>query len=109
MQSSQGDIVVPDQYRAVTYIREVAENIAKMVQMEKEGHGVRGGVYNFGSETDLPMMSLMQETAKLMGLRKKLVPGERAHDLWMDCSALRAQGISFSNSLDGIKRCLQEE
>ena len=109
MRSSQGDIIVPDQYRAVTYIREVAENIAKMVKMEEEGHGIRGGIYNFGSETDLHMMPLMQETAKLMGLPNKLVLGERSRDLWMDCSALRAQGISFCSSIDGIKRCLQEE
>ena len=41
------------QHRAVTYVREVAQNVVKALDLP-------GGVYNFGSENDLTML----ETAK---------------------------------------------
>lgn len=54
------------QYRGVTYLREVAENMEKVISLP-------GGAYNFGSETTQSMYEITKQLAKLLG--KNLVVG----------------------------------
>jgi dTDP-4-dehydrorhamnose reductase len=48
------------QYRGITYVKEVAENIPKVIKLQ-------GGVYNFGSETNKSMFEITTEFLNLLG------------------------------------------
>lgn len=101
---NQPEITAYGQHRAVTWACEVADCVRQIAMQD-----IPGGVYNFGSENPLPMTELTQEALRLMGLEKPVTFGGSRHPLWMDCGKLRAQGISFSSSLDGIRNCLLTE
>ena len=88
------------QVRGITYVREVADMVAQIIRNE-----VPGGVYNFGSENTLDMLTTARQCADILGLQVKLLSGAPRHDLNMDCSKLRQYGIDFSSTVDGIRRC----
>lgn len=90
------------QYRGVTYLQEVAENMNQVCALP-------GGAYNFGSETNQSMYELTKDFLSHLGkniLVKDL--GER-HNLWMDCSKAKAGGVVFSDTLEGLKRCAKDQ
>ena len=91
------------QVRGITYVREVAEQVERIIHSD-----VPGGVYNFGSENTLDMLSTARQCADILGLRLSLLPGESRHDLNMDCSKLRRCGIDFSSTVEGIRRCKED-
>lgn len=91
-------------HRAVTYVREVAEQIAQMAVMPV----LPGGAYNFGSENPLTMAELTRETLKLLGIDKPVTEQGEAHPLWMDGTKPAAAGIRFGSSLEGVERCIRE-
>lgn len=89
------------QHRAVTYVREVAG-------LMQEAMRLPGGVYNYGSENALTML----ETAAWLkdALRLPVVlrdAGPRPH-LWMDCDKIKAHGIRFRNTVDGLRQCIED-
>lgn len=89
------------EFRGVTYVREVAENMAAVAQLP-------GGAYNFGSETDKDMFTLTREFLNWMGRTDAIFDREPGHNLWMDCSKAAALGVTFSRVEDGLRRCVED-
>ncbi len=89
-------------YRGVTYVKEVAENMEKVIALP-------GGAYNFGSETNRSMFDITKEFAKALGLETRIEDVPPLHNLWMDCSKARKYGVVFSEVLDGLLKCAKDE
>lgn len=100
--------VATHEYRGVTYVWEVVRNIAKAIDLP-------GGIYNFGSGNLLDSHSLQLKAAEIMGLNdpaKWVLPDEhrfieQPRNLTMDCSKIAKFGITFADSVDGIKEALR--
>lgn len=89
------------QYRGVTYLGEVAENMDRALALP-------GGAYNFGSETTLSMQELTKRLAALLGKPLAVEDAPPRHNLWMDCGKAARYGVVFSDVLTGLTKCLQE-
>ena len=89
------------QYRGVTYLGEVAENMDRVLALP-------GGAYNFGSETILSMQELTKQLAALLGKPLAVEDAPPRHNLWMDCGKAARYGVVFSDVLTGLTKCLQE-
>ena len=90
------------EYRGITYVREVAEHIPRLVD-------VPGGAYNYGSENALSMFDTISEIARRWGLPVEITADPQPrHNLWMDCQRLRRHGICFSDTVQGFERCLKD-
>ena len=102
MINATGDVEAPGQYRGVTWVKEAADNILKTLNLP-------GGAYNFGSENDLPMFSLIENTLKILGKDNPVVIGNARHNLWMKTDKAQQQGIVFSSSMEGIRKCVENK
>ena len=89
------------QYRGVTYLREVAENMEKVISLP-------GGAYNFGSETTQSMYEITKQLAKLLGKNLMVEDAPPRHNLWMNCRKAKNYGVCFSDVLIGLTRCLRD-
>lgn len=89
------------QHRAVTYVREVAEQIRGAALLP-------GGAYNFGSENERTMLETAQWLRAELRLPVTLTDCGARHNLWMDCAKARALGVAFSSTLDGLRRCIAD-
>ncbi len=89
------------QYRGITYVKEVAQNLEKVITLP-------GGVYNFGSETTKSMYEVAKQFIEDMGLSIQLEDAPPRHNLWMDCSKARQYGISFSEVSEGLCKCARD-
>jgi len=89
------------QYRGITYLREVAENMEQVLRLP-------GGAYNFGSETTRSMYELTEEFLALIDKRIRLEDGPPRHNLWMNCEKARKHGVVFRTVEDGLKACTQD-
>ncbi len=89
------------QYRGVTYLREVAENMDRVASLP-------GGAYNFGSETTQSMYEITKQLAALLGKDLVVEDGPLRQNLWMDCGKAREHGILFSDVLTGLTKCLRD-
>lgn len=89
------------QYRGVTYLREVAENMDKVIQFP-------GGTYNFGSETTQSMYEITKQLAKLLGKKLVVEDAPPRHNLRMNCRKAKDYGVMFSDVLTGLTRCLRD-
>lgn len=89
------------QYRGVTYLGEVAENMDRVLALP-------GGAYNFGSETTLSMQELTKRLAALLSKPLAVEDAPPRHNLWMDCGKAARYGVVFSDVLTGLTKCLQE-
>lgn len=95
------------EYRGVTYVWEVVQNIEKAISLP-------GGIYNFGSGNTLNSYELFQKAAHLMGIKNiqnLILPDEerfydQERNLTMDCSQIEAHGIHFSDSVEGIEKAI---
>ena len=95
-------LTVPmEQYRGLTYVREAAENMAKAMSLP-------GGVYNYGSETELTMGQITRQLRDRLGLKLQILPGQPRHNLWMDCKKAAEGGCVFSSTEEGLKSCLSD-
>lgn len=99
-QIERGEIPVQSsgQFRGITYVKEVSEAVPALIKAE-------GGIYNFGSETQSSMKVITEEFLKFLGKAPLVKDAPARHNLWMDCSKARSQGIYFSEVLEGLKRC----
>lgn len=94
-----------NQYRAVTYVRQVAENLEKMLC-------VPGGAYNYGSTVDKNMYETTLSFFRALGLsdragelvRKTSAPGS----LWMTKEKLNRAGVYFDTSEEGFVRAIRD-
>ena len=89
------------QYRGITYLNEVAENMKNVIAMP-------GGVYNFGSETQESMYEITCRFAAYIGKDIRVIDGAPRHNLWMNCEKAKAYGVVFSDVLDGLKKCAED-
>lgn len=89
------------QFRGITYLKEVAENIEKVIELP-------GGVYNFGSETTKSMYDITQEFVDLLGKRVRLEDAPARHNLWMNCDKARKYGVTFHTVTDGLIKCAMD-
>ena len=91
----------PRQYRGITYVKEVAENMEAALRLP-------GGSYNFGSETTKSMYELTEEFLALIGKKIRLEEAAPRHNLWMNCEKARSFGVSFRSVEDGLKDCARD-
>ena len=89
------------QYRGVTYLREVAENMETVASLP-------GGAYNFGSETTLSMYEITQQLVQKLGRAITVEDGPPRHNLWMNCAKAGRYGVVFSDALTGVMKCLRD-
>ncbi len=89
------------QFRGITYVREVAENMEKVIRLP-------GGVYNFGSETTKSMLEITREFLALLGKDVRVEDASPRHNLWMNCEKARKLGVVFSSVEAGLKRCAED-
>lgn len=89
------------QYRGVTYLREVAENMEKVISLP-------GGAYNFGSETTQSMYEITKQLAAMLGKNLVVEDAPPRHNLWMNCGKAKNYGVVFSDVLTGLTRCLRD-
>lgn len=89
------------QYRGITYVKEVARNMAAVMRLP-------GGVYNFGSETQKSMYEITQEFLAYLGKEIALEDAPPRHNLWMNCEKARKFGVDFSSVEDGLKQCAND-
>ena len=86
------------QYRGVTYVKEVCENMEKVLSL-------KGGAYNFGSETEKSMYQITKDFLAYIGKDLAVKDAPSNQNLWMNCQKAREQGVIFSSVEDGLKRC----
>ena len=91
----------PRQYRGITYVKEVAENMEKVALLP-------GGVYNFGSETTKSMYEITTSFLAALGKNIRVEDVPPRHNLWMNCDKARSFGIEFSDVTDGLLKCAKD-
>lgn len=89
------------QYRGLTYVKEVAENMQKVILLP-------GGAYNFGSETTKSMYEITKEFAALIGKNIAVEDCAPRHNLWTDCTKAKKYGVTFKSVEDGLKDCARD-
>lgn len=90
------------QYRGVTYLKEVAENMSAVCRLP-------GGAYNFGSETERNMFDITRDFVKLLGKNIEVIDSQRpSHNLWMNCKKAASGGVIFSSVDAALKRCAED-
>ena len=90
-----------EQFRGLTYLRETAEAMDTVMALP-------GGVYNFGSETELSMYEITEQMLCLLKRDTPLTEGPPRHNLWMDCGKAKKSGIHFSSVTGALTRCLRD-
>lgn len=89
------------QYRGITYVKEVAENIENIIKLP-------GGAYNFGSETTKSMYEITKEFLSTIGKDIKVVDVPSRQNLWMNCEKARKHGVAFSSVEGGLRKCAKD-
>lgn len=89
------------EYRGVTYIKEVAENMPKVIKLP-------GGVYNFGSETNQSIYEITRGFLKALNKDIILNDVPAGHNLWMNCQKAKKYGVEFSDVSMGLIRCAKD-
>lgn len=89
------------QYRGVTYVKEVAENMENVIRLP-------GGAYNFGSETTKSMYEITEAFLKLLGKEVALTDTPPRHNLWTNCEKARKYGVTFRSVEEGLKACASD-
>lgn len=89
------------QFRGITYLKEVAENMERVLSLP-------GGAYNFGSETTQSMYEITRGLVGLLGMEILVRDAPARHNLWMDCGKAKRYGISFSDAMAGLIKCVTD-
>lgn len=97
------------EYRGITYIHPVIENIEKVLTLPH-------GIYNYGSECSTNTYETMGFVFDAMGKKldkeRLLFPdreryAEQPRNLSMNIEKIKQWGITFPNTLQGILQCIQ--
>lgn len=89
------------QFRGVTYVREVAENMESVLRLP-------GGAYNFGSETTKSMYDITAAFLTALGKSVRLEDAPPRHNLWMNCEKAGKLGVNFLSVEDGLRACARD-
>ena len=94
-----------NQHRAVTYVRQVAENLEKMLS-------VPGGAYNYGSTNSENMYETTLAFFKALGLGEKAASlvrkTEAPGSLWMTSDKINRNGVYFDATIEGFDRVIRD-
>lgn len=101
LNATQSLSVSSRQFRGVTYVKEVAENMEKVMMLA-------GGAYNFGSETTKSMYAITEEFLMCIGKNIALQDVPPRHNLWMNCEKAKSFGVYFSSVEDGLRACARD-
>ncbi|MBQ2809646.1 MAG: sugar nucleotide-binding protein [Clostridia bacterium] len=86
------------QYRGITYLKEVADNMEAVMRLP-------GGAYNFGSETTKSMYEITKDFLALIGKDIRVEDAPSRNNLWVNCDKARQYGVIFSSVEDALKKC----
>ncbi len=89
------------QYRGITYVKEVAENLDAVIRLP-------GGSYNFGSETTRSMFEITKEFLAFLGKDIPLEDTPAPHNLWMNCDKAKRHGVIFRTVEEGLRQCAED-
>lgn len=89
------------QFRGVTYIKEVCDNIEKTFDLS-------GGAYNYGSEADKSIYEITRNFIDYLGFDIKVNDAPPRHSLWLNCNKARRNGIEFSSVEDALIKCAKD-
>lgn len=89
------------EFRGVTYVREVAENMEAVAKLP-------GGAYNFGSETTKNIHEITRDFLALIGKDVHLEDCDSSRNLWMNCEKARRLGVDFSTVEGGLVKCARD-
>ncbi len=86
-----------NQMRSVTYIKNIVENLPYCAELP-------GGVYNYGSENDVPIIEFYKHAAQVMGYSEGIIePFEgNMQNILIDNTKIRAHGINFPTAKNGF-------
>jgi dTDP-4-dehydrorhamnose reductase len=56
----------------------------------------------------LTMLEVAQWLKHELNLPVNIWDAGPRHHLWMDCSKIKEHGIYFNNTIDGLKKCIQD-
>lgn len=93
-------------FRGITYVKEVVENMEKVFE-------IPAGIYNFGSENNVPTYDIVKHMLHLLAAEDKLLLpnadafADKPRNLCMDSSKIKACGIEFTETKIGIENCIQ--
>lgn len=100
--NAQNSIAISSsQFRGITYVKEVAENIEKTLY-------IPGGAYNFGSETTKSICDITKDFLSFIGKDIAIEKTAPRHNLWVNCEKVKKHGIVFSSVEDGLKKCAKD-
>ena len=100
--NSEGTVAFSSrQYRGITYVKEVAENIPSVIRLP-------GGAYNFGSETAKSMYEITTDFLSVIGKKLTVEDIPPRHNLWMNCDKARRGGVVFNSAENGLLRCAED-
>lgn len=91
--------------RGITDVNEVVKNMEVAMELP-------GGVYNFGAANDLNTYEMVENLLECLGLGDVFVRADMQafaslpRNITMDATRMNENGIVFSNTLDGLCRCL---
>ncbi len=93
------------QHCAVTYVRQVASNLEKMLSAP-------GGAYNYGSGNDLTMYETTLSFFRILGFKEKaealVHKTEAPGSLWMTFGKLNRAGVYFDTTAEGFERVIKD-
>lgn len=93
------------QHRAVTYVRQVASNLEKMLLAP-------GGAYNYGSANNLNMYETTVAFFEVLGLNEKaealVQKTQTPGSLWMTFDKLNKAGVYFDTTVQGFERVIRD-
>ena len=102
MKNTKDEVCVSsDEYRCVTYVKEVADNMESVIRLP-------GGSYNFGSETQKSFYEITKDFMALLSKNNPIKDVPRDRNLWVNCEKARKGGVIFSSVEDGLKKCAKD-
>lgn len=100
-----------NEYRGMTYVKEMVENFQKIFNIPY-------GTYNIGSENELSRYDVVKLIIEELGLSNKLNSllekdtekyKNYNRDIRLNTEKITNEGIIFSTTEEGIKKCIREE
>ena len=102
--------VTPNEYRGLTYVHEVIDQFPKIFEIPY-------GTYHVGSHNNLSRYDICSLILKEIGLEHRIDEllemdlekyKDHTRDIRLCTNKIKSYGINFSESTDGIKKCLKE-
>ena len=102
--------VTPNEYRGLTYVHEIIDQFPKLFE-------IPFGTYHIGSHNDLSRYDICSLILKEIGLEHRTYEllevdfekyKDHVRDVRLCTDKIKSYGLEFSESTDGIKKCLKE-